>query len=97
MKRSEANEYRKLVIDGSSVADLGGISTEITQSDKIGFDWINTLVGGVVVRREYVEQTTPFGTRSNPILYSEGTSLINNAYYIVDGALMVWMDGWMEA
>lgn len=80
----------------STVQALGGLKSETVQSDKLGFDWRNIYVGDVLVRQEYVEQEHPTGTVDNPIVYAEGVPLINNAYYLKDGALYVWMDEWVE-
>lgn len=79
----------------STVQALGGIKSETVQSDKIGYDWRNIYVGDVLVRQEYVEQEHPTGTVDNPIVYAEGVPLINNAYYLKDGVLYVWMDQWV--
>ena len=74
----------------------GGLTTTVMQSDKIGYDWHNVYVGDVLVRQEYVAQTTPTGTENNPIVYAEGVPLINNAYYLKDGKTYVWMEEWVE-
>lgn len=79
-----------------SIDALGGMTTEIVQSDKIGFDWENIYVGEVLVRQEYVQQENPTGTEDNPIVYTDGTPLINNAYYLKDGKIYVWMGEWVE-
>ena len=79
----------------STVQALGGIKSETVQSDKIGFDWRNIYVGDVLVRQEYVEQETPTGTLDNPIVYAEGVPLINNAYYLKDRKIYVWMEEWV--
>lgn len=79
----------------STIQQLGGIKYEVVQSDKLGFDWRNIYVGDVLVRQEYVEQENPTGTLENPIIYTEGTPLINNAYYLRDGGLYVWMNEWV--
>lgn len=78
------------------ITDL--VRTETTQSDKLGFDWVETYVGDVVVKKEYVEQENPVGTSAdNPIRYEEGVPLINNAFYLrEDGKIYVYMDGWVE-
>ena len=39
-----------------TVEAAGGIETTLTQSDKIGFDWLNFYVNKVLVRQEYKEQ-----------------------------------------
>ena len=73
------------------------IHTETTQSDKLGQNWVETYVGDVLVRKEYVAQENPVGTSAeNPFEYAEGVPLINNAYYRKDGKLYVYMDGWVE-
>ena len=49
------------------------------------------------VRKDYIEQDNPVGTSAeNPIPYSEGVPLINNAYYLVDGVIKVWMEEWVD-
>jgi len=84
--------------DGKAVQAMGGIVKTVAQSDKIGFDWVNTTINDVVVMREYREQENPVGTSAeNPIPYTEGeTPLINNAFYLVDGAIKVWMEEWVD-
>lgn len=83
--------------DGKAVQALGGIGKSREQSDKLGFDWENTVVNDVVVKREYVEQEDPVGTSAdNPIVYAEGVPLINNAFYLVDGKVKVWMEEWVD-
>lgn len=80
----------------STVQALGGLKTETVQSDKLGYDWKNVYVGEVLVRQEYVKQETPTGTLDNPIVYTEGVPLIDNAYYLKDKKKYVWMDGWVK-
>lgn len=80
----------------STVQTLGGIKSETVQSDKLGYDWQNTYVGDILVRQEYVGQEHPTGTVDNPIVYAEGVPLINNAYYLKDGVLYVWMEDWVK-
>ena len=42
--------------------------------------------------KDYVEQAKPVGTSAdNPIEYTEGVPLINNAFYRVDGVIKVHM------
>jgi hypothetical protein len=69
----------------------GGIREEVTQSDKIGYDWRIFYVNDVAVRKDYVEQEIPYGTADNPIVWKEGMSLIPNAYYTHGGVRKVWM------
>ena len=69
----------------------GGIREEITQSDKLGYDWHIYYVNDIAVRKDYVAQEVPYGTEDNPIVWKEGMSLIPNAYYTHDGVRKVWM------
>ena len=69
----------------------GGIREEVTQSDKLGYDWHIYYVNDVAVRKDYVAQEVPYGTADNPIVWKEGMSLIPNAYYTHDGVRKVWM------
>lgn len=97
MTRTEAQELREKVLDGEMVRAAGGIRVATVQSDKLGYDWTVYTVNDVVVRKDYVEQENPVGTSAeNPIEYTEGVELINNAYYRVDGKIMVWMGEWVE-
>lgn len=93
VRESTAREARETL---HTIQALGGIKSETVQSDKLGFDWRNIYVGDVLVRQEYIEQEHPTGTVDNPIVYAEGVPLINNAYYLKDGALYVWMEEWVE-
>lgn len=73
------------------------VTTETTQSDKLGYDWKITKIGNLEAKKEYVEQQNPVGTRDNPIQYHDGVPLIDNAYYLKDGKRQVYMDGtWTE-
>lgn len=85
--KAEIDANRKTV---QQVEAAGGIREEITQSDKIGFDWRVFCVNDIAVRKEYIEQEIPFGTADNPIVWKEGMSLIQNAYYIHNGVRKVW-------
>ena len=97
MTRTEALDLRQKVIDGEMVQAAGGITVTQEQSDKLGYDWKVYTVNDVAVRKEYVEQANPVGTSAeNPIEYTEGVPLINNAYYRKDGKIYVWMDKWVE-
>lgn len=82
----------------SAVADLSNlVTTETSQSDKLGYDWKITKVGSIEVLKEYVEQENPRGVKDNPFEYYDGVELIDNAYYMKDGKLQVYMAGeWVE-
>ena len=85
--KAEIDANRKTA---QQVKNAGGIREEITQSDKIGFDWRVFYVNDIAVHKEYVEQEIPFGTADNPIVWKEGMSLISNAYYIYNDVRKVW-------
>lgn len=90
---------QKIISDhatATTIDECGGLSTTQSQSDKLGYDWVNVFVGETLVRQEYVEQENPAGTEDNPIVYAEGVPLINNAYYLKDGKVYVWMEEWVE-
>ena len=88
-------------IDGKPLSADGKLlkanaTPEPEQSDKLGYDWKVYTVNDVAVRKEYVAQANPTGTKDNPIDYAEGVPLINNAYYRKDGKIYVWMGEWVE-
>ena len=97
MTTEKLSAVKGAVKDGKLVQAAGGITQHTEQSDKLGFDWRVTSVNDVVVRKDYIEQENPVGTSAeNPIPYSEGVPLINNAYYLVDGVIKVWMEEWVD-
>lgn len=75
------------------IDDLGGVQTRTEQSDKLGFDWLIYSVNYIDVRKDYIPQENPKGTIDNPIIWYEGVPMINNAFYLKDGALYVYMNG----
>lgn len=91
MTETKLTQIKSAIKDGKLVQSAGGITTTVTQSDKIGFDWKNFFVNDVPVRREYVEQAVKFGTADNPIHWQPATPLIQNAYYAHNGETKVWM------
>lgn len=91
MTRSKLDSMISAMRDGKLIQAAGGIRSATTQSDKLGFDWLNTYVNDVLVRQEYVEQKIKAGTADNPIAWKEGASLIPNAYYANAGVVKVWM------
>lgn len=91
------NAIKGAITDGKLVRAAGGITQRTEQSDKLGFDWRIFTVNDVDVRKDYVEQANPVGmSADNPIEYTEGVPLINNAFYRVDGVIKVYMDGWVD-
>lgn len=96
MRIEKLNAIKGAIKDGKMVQAAGGIAATMQQSDKLGFDWKVYTVNDVAVRKEYVAQENPAGTKDNPIDYAEGVPLINNAYYRVDGKIKVYMDGWVD-
>ena len=91
MTETKLTQIKSAIKDGKLVQAAGGITSTVTQSDKIGFDWRNIYVNDVLVRREYVEQAVKYGTADNPIVWKAGMSLIQNAYYTNNGETKVWM------
>ena len=91
MTETKLTQIKSAIKDGKLVQAAGGITSTVTQSDKIGFDWRNIYVNDILVRREYVEQAVKAGTADNPIVWKAGMSLIQNAYYTNNGETKVWM------
>ena len=91
MTETKLTQIKSAIKDGKLVQAAGGITTTVTQSDKLGFDWKNFFVNDVLVRREYVEQAVKYGTADNPIAWASGMALIQNAYYTYNGETKVWM------
>lgn len=97
MRTEKLNAIKGAIKDGKTVQAAGGIAVTMQQSDKLGYDWKVYSVNDVVVRKEYIAQAAPAGmSADNPIDYTDGTPLINNAYYRVDGKIKVYMDGWVD-
>lgn len=91
MTQDKLEKLKTAIKDGKMVQAAGGITTTVTQSDKLGFDWRNIYVNDILVRREYVEQAVKYGTADNPIAWASGMALIQNAYYTYNGETKVWM------
>ena len=91
MTEAKLAQVKKAITDGKLVQAAGGITTTVTQSDKLGYDWENFFVNDIPVRREYIEQAVKFGTADNPIVWDSGMALIQNAYYTHNGEIKVWM------
>lgn len=91
MTETKLTQIKSAIKDGKLVQAAGGITSTVTQSDKLGFDWKNIYVNDILVRREYVEQAVKYGTADNPIVWASGMALIQNAYYTYNGETKVWM------
>lgn len=91
MTETKLAQMKAAIQDGKLVQQAGGITSTVTQSDKLGFDWKNIYVNDVLVRQEYVEQAVKRGTADNPIAWASGMALIQNAYYTYNGETKVWM------
>lgn len=91
MTEAKLAQVKKAITDGKLVQAAGGITTTVTQSDKLGYDWRNIYVNKILVRQVYVEQAVKAGTSDNPIVWKSGMSLIQNAYYTHNGETKVWM------
>lgn len=91
MTEAKLAQVKKAITDGKLVQAAGGITEDVTQSDKLGFDWRNIYVNKILVRQEYVEQAVKAGTADNPIVWEPRMALIQNAYYTHNGEIKVWM------
>lgn len=91
MTQDKLEKLKTAIKDGKLVQAAGGITSTVTQSDKLGYDWRNIYVNKILVRREYVEQAVKVGTADNPIVWEAGMALIQNAYYTHGGETKVWM------
>ncbi len=84
----------KIVADHTTavkIEKLGGLSQKITQSDKLGYNWVEDYIGETLVKQAYVEQTNPVGVADNPFEFVEGVMLIPNAYYTYNGKRYVYI------
>lgn len=91
MTQDKLEKLKTAIKDGKLVQEAGGITEDVTQSDKLGYDWRNIYVNKILVRQEYVEQAVKQGTADNPIAWEAGMALIQNAYYTNNGEIKVWM------
>ena len=91
MTQDKLEKLKTAIKDGKLVQAAGGITEDVTQSDKLGYDWRNIYVNKILVRQVYVEQAVKYGTADNPIAWSSGMALIQNAYYTYNGETKVWM------
>lgn len=91
MTEAKLAQVKKAITDGKLVQAAGGITSTVTQSDKLGFDWRNIYVNDILIRQEYIEQAVKAGTADNPIVWAAGMPLIQNAYYTNNGEIKVWM------
>lgn len=91
MTETKLTQIKSAIKDGKLVQSVGGITEDVTQSDKLGYDWRNTYVNKILVRQVYVEQDVKQGTADNPIAWAPRMALIQNAYYTHNGEIKVWM------
>ena len=91
MTETKLTQIKSAIKDGKLVQAAGGITSTVTQSDKLGYDWRNIYVNDILVRQEYVEQAVKAGTADNPIAWKPDMLLIQNAYYAYNGETKVWM------
>lgn len=91
MTEAKLAQVKKAITDGKLVQAAGGITEDVTQSDKLGYDWRNIYVNKILVRQVYVEQAVKQGTADNPIEWQPDMQLIQNAYYAHNGETKVWM------
>lgn len=79
----------KVVFD--KVEKLGGFTQKITQSDKLGYDWVEDYLGEKLVAQTYTKQENPIGVVDNPFIFEIGVMLIPNAYYIYNNERYVYI------
>lgn len=91
MTETKLTQIKTAIKDGKLVQAAGGITSTVTQSDKLGYDWRNIYVNDILVRQEYIEQAVKAGTADNPIAWKPDMLLIQNAYYAYNGEIKVWM------
>lgn len=91
MTETKLTQIKSAITDGKLVQAAGGITEDLTQSDKLGYDWRNIYVNKILVRQVYIEQAVKAGTADNPIVWAAGMALIQNAYYTYNGETKVWM------
>lgn len=91
MTQDKLEKLKTAIKDGKLVQAAGGITEDVTQSDKLGYDWRNIYVNKILVRQVYVEQAVKAGTADNPIAWEPDMPLIQNAYYTYNGETKVWM------
>ena len=91
MTQDKLEKLKTAIKDGKLVQAAGGITEDVTQSDKLGYDWRNIYVNKILVRQEYIEQSVKAGTEGNPIAWKPDMLLIQNAYYAYNGEIKVWM------
>ena len=91
MTQDKLEKLKTAIKDGKLVQAAGGITEDVTQSDKLGYDWRNIYVNKILVRQVYVEQAVKAGTADNPIAWEPDMPLIQNAYYTHNGEIKVWM------
>lgn len=91
MTQDKLEKLKTAIKDGKLVQAAGGITEDVTQSDKLGYDWRNIYVNKILVRQVYVEQAVKAGTADNPIAWKPDMLMIQNAYYAYNGEIKVWM------
>ena len=80
------NSFLRKGASALKITDIqaGDISISLLHPFKTALRTVDA-VNDVVVRKDYIEQENPVGTSAdNPIEYTEGTPLINNAFYRKD-------------
>lgn len=85
------NKIKESKATSDKVKSLGGLSQKITQSDKLGYNWVEDYIGETLVKQTYVEQTNPVGVADNPFEFVKGVMLIPNAYYTYNGKRYVYV------
>lgn len=69
---------------------LGLMRQEEVPSDKVGYRFLNTYIGDLLISQEYIEGDTS-GTEGNPIEWEPGCQAIPNAYYSYNEQIYIYM------
>lgn len=91
--RMLAEQIEEVLPEGTKQArDMNGT---VQLPFKVGYRWKKKLVGTQIIY-ESVPDPDAIGTQNNPIIYTEDCPLIDNAWYMKDGKMMVYMMGEFE-
>lgn len=84
----------KIIADHTTavkIEKLGGLSQKVTQSDKLGYNWVDDYIGETLIKHTYIKQANPVGVADNPFEFAKGIMLIPNAYYTYNGKRYVYV------
>lgn len=88
-----AEQIEEVLPEGTKQArDINGT---VQLPFKVGYRWEKKLVGNQIIY-ESVADPQAIGTQQNPIIYTEDSPLIDNAWYKFGDVLKVYMQGEFE-